>query len=207
MAAKVLIVDDEDDVLESTKMLVSMLGYEAIAVQDPGEVLEVAQREKPGVILQDLRMKGLNLAGFVASLRSNPATAEIPLVFFSASGELAHTASKYDAWGYLSKPFTGKELEQVLAKVLGGPAGTVPEAAAARKRDVNAIFHDYWNLLSALASYTQVLSKRPDLGEEERKILASLDEVIVKLESKTDHLRNYMIGIAESDAEKADRGA
>src|SRR5688572_29133095 len=81
----VLVVDDDADVLTSTAMLIDRLGYSTIQLQSADQVPEVAQRERPGLILQDLKMPGLSVAGLVASLRSNPATAEIPLVFFSAS--------------------------------------------------------------------------------------------------------------------------
>lgn len=190
---KVLIVDDEEDVLKSTEMLVSLLGYDAIPLMDPARVIDVAEREKPGMILQDLKMKDLNLAGLVASLRSNPATADIPLVFFSASSELAQIAAKYDAWGYLAKPFGEKELAQVLDKTLHpGQPGRVTTQDAARK-DLRAVFHDYWNLLSALNNYVQFLTVSDKIGAKEREAVLGLQELILKLESKTDRLRAYLL--------------
>lgn len=175
-------------------MLVSLLGYDAIPLSDPAKVIDVAEREKPGLILQDLKMKDLNLAGLVASLRSNPATADIPIVFFSASSELAQIAAKYDAWGYLSKPFGEKELAQVLDKTLhpnGGGSKVMTQEAA--RKDLRAVFHDYWNLLSALNNYVQYLERSEKVGNKEREAVLGLQELILKLESKTDRLRAYLI--------------
>lgn len=210
---KVLIVDDEPDVLESTGLLVETLGYAAIQVSDPGEILEVVEREKPGLILQDLKMPGLNVAGLVAALRLNPRTAEVPLVFFSAGGELATTSARYDAWGYLAKPFGKQELAQLLNQVLGAAPSVAPKPSSGRdlQREVRAIFHDYWNLLAALSNYILVLDETPNLPATAQKSVKGLDELIMKLESKTDRLSTYIRTLVNSfeamPAPKADNTA
>src|SRR5687768_3674810 len=121
MKTKVLIVDDEPDVLESTAGLVESLGYEAIRVSNASEIMDTIEKTKPGVLLQDLKMPGLNVSGLVASLRTNPATAEIPIVFFSANSDLPGTAARLDAWGYLSKPFAKQDLARLLREATGAP--------------------------------------------------------------------------------------
>ncbi|MHB1261128.1 MAG: response regulator [Thermoplasmatota archaeon] len=199
MSPKVLIVDDEPDVLESTGLLVQALGYDALQVSDPGAILETVEREQPGIILQDLKMPGLNVAGLVAALRLNPRTAEVPLVFFSAGSDLATTAARYDAWGYLAKPFGKQELSRLLNQVLGAPA-TAPKGAPGRdmQREVKAVFHDYWNLLAALSNYILVLGETDGLPPEARKSVKGLDELILKLESKTDRLSTYIRALVNS---------
>jgi CheY-like chemotaxis protein len=195
MPGRVLIVDDEDDVLQSTAMVVQSLGYDVVTLADPAEILDTVHREQPSVILQDLRMPGLNLAGLVASLRSDPATASVPLVFFSANVDVAATAARYDAWGYLSKPFTAHELASVLAKVTGAPPGPRREP----EREVRAVFHDYWNLLAALANYGSVLDRMEALPPQARLAISGLHDTILKLESKTDRLRSYALSWAGAD--------
>lgn len=199
MKAKVLIVDDEPDVLESTGLLVEALGYQALRVSDPADILATVEREQPGLILQDLKMPGLNVAGLVAALRLNPRTAEIPLVFFSAGGDLATTAARYDAWGYLGKPFGKEELSRLLHQVLGTP-GVVAGSRGGQdmQRKVRTIFHDYWNLLAALSNYILVLDESPNLSPEAQRSVRGLDELILKLESKTDRLNTYMLSIVNS---------
>lgn len=193
--ATVLVVDDEESVLRSMEAELRALGHNPIAVSDPGQVLDVAEREHPGVLLQDLRMKGLNLAGLVASLRSNPKTADIPIVFFSASPDIATVAARYDAWGYLRKPFSEAELVQVLERALGARFTPAEKKAATREpvqRDIRSMFHDYWNLLSALNSYMQALSRSPGLGPADQQIVQGLESALVKLESKTDRLQSLL---------------
>ncbi len=199
MKGKVLIVDDEPDVLDSTGLLVEALGYEAVRVSDPADILDAVGREQPGLILQDLKMPGLNVAGLVAALRLNPRTAEVPLVFFSAGGDLATTAARYDAWGYLPKPFGKEELSRLLHQVLGSST-VVGDDRAGRdmQRKVRAVFHDYWNLLAALSNYILVLDETPGLSPEAQRSVHGLDELILKLESKTDRLNTYIMSLVKS---------
>ncbi len=199
MKAKVLIVDDEPDVLDSTSLLVEGLGYQALRVSEAADILATIEREQPGLILQDLKMPGLNIAGLVAALRLNPRTAEIPLVFFSAGGDLATTAARYDAWGYLGKPFGKEELSRLLHQVLGNPSPTGgTRGAQDMQRKVRTIFHDYWNLLAALSNYILVLDESLGLSPEAQRSVRGLDELILKLESKTDRLSTYMLSIVNS---------
>ncbi len=210
MKPKVLIVDDEPDVLESTGLLVEALGYEALRVSEPGDILDTVEREKPGLILQDLKMPGLNVAGLVAALRLNPRTAEVPLVFFSAGSDLTTTAARYDAWGYLAKPFGKQELSRLLQQVLGAPTkahGAAPlPAGRDMQKEVRTIFHDYWNLLAALSNYILVLDETPNLPPEAQKSVHGLDELIMKLESKTDRLSTYIRTLVNSMEQNAKPG-
>jgi len=196
---KVVIVDDEPDVLESTAMIVRALGYTPVTVDDPSLVVDVVEREQPGLLLQDLRMPGLNLAGLVAALRLNPKTADVPLVFFSAHADVAATASRHDAWGYLAKPFSPQELERLLQRVFA----THEEAPAAQalpkdlSRDVRAMFHEQWNLIQALNNYVSVLRAARG-GDQALRAIHGIEEVLLKLQSRTDHLQGYLLGVAAS---------
>lgn len=196
---RILVVDDEEDVLQSTALVVASLGYEAIPVQDASAILEAIVHNKPDLILQDLRMPGLNVAGLVASLRSDPATATVPLVFFSANTDIAATAARYDAWGHLSKPFTADQLAGVLAKALGAPVATLSPRRDP-EREVRDVFHDYWNLIAAVANYSALLSRLQGLPLEARAAVQGLEDSILKLEAKTDRLRSYAKGWSEMAA-------
>lgn len=197
MTTKVLIADDEPDVLESTGMLVESMGYRVTTVKDPNTVLEAIERERPGLVLQDLRMGGLNVAALMASLRSNPDTADIPVVFFSANADLPTIAARYDAWGYLAKPFGQEELRRLLGHVLGPGNEHAARPLPEIRRDVRTAFHDYWNLLAALSNYIRILDKAGPLPPDTQRAVHGLDEIVLKLESKTDRLRTYLLGLID----------
>src|SRR5687768_1513714 len=177
MNNKVLIVDDEPDVLESTAGLVESLGYEALRLSNAAGILDAVEHQKPDVLLQDLKMPGLNVSGLVAALRSNPATADIPIVFFSANADLPGAAARLDAWGYLSKPFAKQDLSRLLREALGGRGPVVTKAGNALHRDVRGVFHDFWNLLAALNNYVVMLDESGDLPRTLQKTVRGLDDV------------------------------
>lgn len=115
---KVLIVDDEDHILRSTQMLLNVLGYDAVTLKDPLQIVQVAEREQPDLILQDLRMPHIDVPGIVRDLRKNPATADIPFAFFSASPGLGQTAQDNDVENFLQKPFREPELLRLLGRTM-----------------------------------------------------------------------------------------
>ncbi len=203
-AARVLVVDDEPDVLESTGMLLRDLGYEAIRLGEAGLILDTVEAEHPDIILQDLTMPGLNVAGLVASLRVHPATADIPVIFFSARGDLSVTAARYDVYGYLAKPFGRDELSHLLKQVLAGKAASPLAVGKDPQRELRAVFHDYWNLIAALGTYVDVLDHAPGQDLETQRVMHGLNDLILKIEAKTDRLRAYMLAMAGSLSAEAD---
>jgi CheY-like chemotaxis protein len=194
---KVLVVDDEPDVLESTALLIESIGCEAIRLSNAADVLDVAEDQQPALLLQDLKMPGLSVAGLVAALRSNPRTAEIPVVFFSANADLHNTAARYDAWGYLAKPFGKEELARLVERALEARVGA---AAYVAQRDIESelrtFFHDYWNILAAITNYVEILRGSKTLPQELRRAVRGLDDAVLQIESKTDRLRAYTMSIA-----------
>jgi formate hydrogenlyase transcriptional activator len=112
----VLVVDDTPT---NVKMLVEMLsreGYRVLVAREAESALEQARYAMPLVILLDVMMPGMD--GFEACrrLKAVPATAEIPVVFMTALGDLEDKVKGFGAGGadYVVKPF---EHEEVLARV------------------------------------------------------------------------------------------
>ncbi|MEA3166581.1 MAG: hypothetical protein QOJ26_1453, partial [Thermoplasmata archaeon] len=95
----VLIVDPDPDVLQSTGLLVESMGYVALRLAESDDVLESVDREQPDLVLLEVKMPDLNVAGLLAALRSSPRTSRIPVAFFSSSYELASIAARHQAWG------------------------------------------------------------------------------------------------------------
>jgi len=74
-APKILVVDDEIDVLRSTQMLLERIGYATLLLPDAKHVQDVAQKEAPVLIIHDVLMPGLDLTASIQNLRRNPAIA------------------------------------------------------------------------------------------------------------------------------------
>lgn len=123
---KILVVDDEVSILRSTELLLIDLGFAVVSASDHSKLIEIARREKPDLILQDVRMPGLDLDRLVTSIRADASLKHIPILLFSASMDLGETAARVGAEGILDKPFKPSEVIDAvriaLATPVGGPA-------------------------------------------------------------------------------------
>lgn len=107
----VLVVDDDPDL----RMLANMQlgeGFDVIQASDGEECVKKALGEQPDVILLDMMMPGMNGAEVLTALSSDPATADIPVIFLSALGTTDDKIRGLDsgAVDYIAKPAEPKEL-------------------------------------------------------------------------------------------------
>jgi DNA-binding NtrC family response regulator len=112
----VLVVDDTPT---NVKVLVEMLGregYRVLVAREGESALEQARYARPLVILLDVMMPGVDGFEVCRRLKGHAATAEIPVIFMTALGELEDKVRGFDAGGadYVVKPF---EHQEVLARV------------------------------------------------------------------------------------------
>jgi CheY-like chemotaxis protein len=118
---KILVVDDEISILRSTQILLEDMGFDVVTTSDHGNVVEMARRERPDLLLQDVRMPGLDLDKLVATLRDEPTLRRMPILLFSASMDLGETANRVGAEGILDKPFKPAEVLDAVHAALAQP--------------------------------------------------------------------------------------
>jgi len=114
---KVLIVDDDADMLENYDRMLGRLGYQCITLQDPSTVDDVVHRHQPDVVLSDLKMPQKDGIQIIRQLhQSHP---EVPVILITAYGTIpsAVQAMQEGAFDYLAKPFSSEELKNVLQRV------------------------------------------------------------------------------------------
>ena len=115
---KVLLADDEPAILESTRLLLTEMGYDVVCVASATDILPALLRESPDLLLQDVRMPGLDVQALVATMRREPAVADIPVLLFSASMEIDEIAARIGAAKHLEKPFKPHELANAIEGAL-----------------------------------------------------------------------------------------
>ena len=115
---RVLVVDDEPDIVELLTFNLRAAGYEVISAKDGLEALEQARAQRPDLILLDLMLPELDGISVCEILRRTPGTAAIPIIMLTAwSSELSRVVGlATGADEYMTKPFkTGAVLARVKA--------------------------------------------------------------------------------------------
>nr|MBC7612879.1 response regulator [Pseudopedobacter sp.] len=112
MKDRILIIEDNEDIRESTAEILDLAGYQ-VSVASNGKLgVEMAQKEIPSLIICDIMMPELDGYGVLYLLEKNPTTAVIPFIFLTAKAERAdmRKAMEMGADDYLTKPFDDMEL-------------------------------------------------------------------------------------------------
>jgi two-component system alkaline phosphatase synthesis response regulator PhoP len=117
--AKVLIVDDEEDIRNLGKIMLSDIGHDVLTAGNAGDALTIAEEEKPDLILMDIVMPGRNGFDVCKILKFKPATKDIPVIMFSALGRDIDKkmAEEAGAEAYITKPFNKEQLIEIVEKL------------------------------------------------------------------------------------------
>jgi two-component system phosphate regulon response regulator PhoB len=109
---KILIVDDEKDILELIGYNLEREGYKILKALSGEEALRSSRLEKPDLILLDLMLPGIDGLEVLKKLKKDPKTANIPTVLLTAKGEEADivTGLELGADDYITKPFSPRVL-------------------------------------------------------------------------------------------------
>ena len=111
MPGKIMVVDDEKDMVDATKMILEMEGYEVVVAYDGDEALQKADAEMPDLIFLDQMMPGKSCIEVCKILKSQAKTKHIPVLIFTASGSnIDDLVAEAQADGCFLKPFAPEDL-------------------------------------------------------------------------------------------------
>ena len=112
MSHRILLVDDEVDILEFVRYNLVREGYEVFTAENGAEALKVAAECRPHLILLDMMMPVMDGAQTCRAIRQNPVLKDTMVVFLSALGEEEQQLTGFGvgADDYLTKPFGTDEL-------------------------------------------------------------------------------------------------
>jgi len=124
MSKRILIVDDEPKLLSAVAETLSEEGYQVTTAKSGMEALVQLAESLPDLIISDVRMPRMDGYQLVGTLRSNPRTELIPIIFLTAKGRREDRISGFrngvDA--YVTKPFDPEELLVIIANILNRAA-------------------------------------------------------------------------------------
>jgi two-component system, OmpR family, alkaline phosphatase synthesis response regulator PhoP len=116
---KVLIVDDEPNLRRLSRTILSK-NFDVVEAEDGKQAVEIANSQQPDVILMDMMMPNMDGLTACYAIRNHQDTKSIPIIMVTAIGfELnVKLSQQMGANGYVTKPFTPKELFDKIELVL-----------------------------------------------------------------------------------------
>lgn len=110
--ARILLVDDDPELLEAVRIRLRSNGYEVRTASDGVQATRLARIDKPDLVVLDIGMPGGDGHTVVSRLKSDPATMFLPIIFLSArTGEADFERARRNGVDkYLVKPFQVNEL-------------------------------------------------------------------------------------------------
>jgi two-component system alkaline phosphatase synthesis response regulator PhoP len=120
MKEKILIVDDEKDIVKMLVYNFKKEGYRTISVYDGEDALDAATREIPNLIILDLMLPGIDGLEVCKKLKSDVKTERIPIIMLTAKGEESDIVAGLElgADDYVTKPFSPKVLTARIRRIL-----------------------------------------------------------------------------------------
>jgi len=110
--SKILIVDDEQDIVELLSYNLLKEGFSIVKAYDGEAALGLVRSEKPDLMILDLMLPKMNGLDVCKTIRRNPETASLPIIMLTAKGEEIDKVIGLEigADDYITKPFSVKEL-------------------------------------------------------------------------------------------------
>jgi DNA-binding response OmpR family regulator len=111
---KVLVVDDDSDILEVLTLILSMNGIQVEAISQGAQVYDNVFVNRPNVILLDVNLGSHDGRTICNDLKSQVETKSIPVIMFSANHNIRQSAMDNKADDFLEKPF---DIDQLISRV------------------------------------------------------------------------------------------
>ena len=124
MTHKILIADDEPNIVVSLEYLMKRAGYTVLVARDGQEAIDTIRRERPALVLLDVMMPKKSGHEVCAELRADDSLREVRVLMLSAKGRDTDVDKGLGggADAYMTKPFSTRELAAKVAEMLGPPA-------------------------------------------------------------------------------------
>ena len=130
MTKKILIVDDEPDIVSYLEMVLQDQGYDTVTAGNGNEALEMVRQEKPALVTLDITMPEASGTRFYKEMRTDPELVHIPVVIVTAVTGLGGDKYAYEKFisnrklvpapeGYFPKPIDRDEFIKAIDELLG----------------------------------------------------------------------------------------
>ncbi|EHA16298.1 response regulator transcription factor [Halomonas sp. HAL1] len=118
--AKVLVVDDEPNIVLSLEFLMEQAGFEVVTAEDGEQALARVNDSQPDLLLLDISLPGISGFDVLERLRNEEATAQLPIIMLTAHGRDVEREKgmALGADDYITKPFSTQSLVEKVKALL-----------------------------------------------------------------------------------------
>ena len=122
-AGRILIVEDESNILEALSFILSRAGWDVRGHGKGESALAEVARLSPDILVLDVMLPGRSGFDILRELRADTATAQLPVLMLTAKGQAKdrELAMALGANAFLTKPFSNTELLEVVAQMSSAP--------------------------------------------------------------------------------------
>lgn len=112
MARRVLLIEDEPNIIEAISFILSRDGWDVKAHSNGHDAMDVVRAQRPDVIILDVMLPGRNGFDILADIRADPDLGQVPVLMLTARGQLKdrEMAERAGASHYMTKPFSNAEV-------------------------------------------------------------------------------------------------
>ncbi|MBZ0254494.1 response regulator [bacterium] len=138
---RILVVDDEEDILDLVEYNLAKNGYDVTCVASGEEAIETARKHSPDLILLDLMLPGVDGLEVCRRLKGDATAANVPIVMLTAKGEEADIVNGLElgADDYVTKPFSTRVLIARVNAVLRRKDDEIDETSTILIHDLQII--------------------------------------------------------------------
>lgn len=134
LAAKLLVVDDEEEIRQVLQEYLTAKGYRVSTARDGVQALEVIERDRPSLVLLDVRLPGMSGVELLQKIRSLDPEVGVIMLTGNDDVELARRTLKLGAFDYVRKPFDLNDLgRSIFTQLVAGVADEAPEAGSGER--------------------------------------------------------------------------
>lgn len=114
MHARILVVEDDPDIMRILTHALTGAGFKVIPAYGGEDAIRKVALHKPDLVLTDLSMPKVSGVEVIEAIKSDPATQHIPVIAVTAHvwDSIAQSAGQVGCDGYISKPFSSKQIVQ-----------------------------------------------------------------------------------------------
>lgn len=121
MSARVLLIEDEVNIAEAIRFLLTRDGCEVDVRPDGGSALTTLAADLPDLVILDLMLPDMSGLEILSALRADPATSGLPVLMLTAKGQGRdrEAAERAGVSAFMSKPFANAEMRATVRGLLG----------------------------------------------------------------------------------------